>query len=210
MNAVNTSQKNIQLDIGSQIVEAAHNRFRHYGYGKTTMAEIAADIGMSAANLYRYFKNKQDIIAECANRSMCERLDRLRVAIRKPELSAIERLKVYVLTDLLISQEMAENDEKISELVNNITLQRPDMVYKKIEAENVVIEEILSHGNATGEFAIDDIKKTASTIHMSLVVFNVPTFMSLYSLEEFREKAVSAIELIVSGLGKPEQVSSQT
>jgi hypothetical protein len=34
--------------------------------------------------------------------------------------------------------------------------------------------------------------------------------MSLYSLEEFREKAVSAIELIVSGLGKPEQVSSQT
>ncbi|RKZ47002.1 MAG: hypothetical protein DRQ58_07580 [Gammaproteobacteria bacterium] len=147
MNAVNTSQKNIELDISSQIVEAAHNRFRHYGYGKTTMAEIAADIGMSAANLYRYFKNKQDIIAECANRSMCERLDRLRVAIRKPELSAIERLKAYVLTDLVISQEMAENDEKINELVNNITLQRPDMVYSKIEAENAVIEEILSYGN---------------------------------------------------------------
>jgi len=199
---MNTSQKNIELDIRSQIVEAAHTRFRHYGYGKTTMAEIAADIGMSAANLYRYFKNKQDIIAECANMSMCERLDRLRVAIRKPGLSAIEGLKAYVLTDLLISQEMAENDEKISELVNNITLQRPDMVYSKIEAENAVIEEILSHGNETGEFAIADTTKTANTIYMSLVVFNVPTFMSLYSLEEFREKAVSVIELIVSGLTK--------
>jgi len=207
---VNTSQKNIELDISSQIVGAAHNRFSHYGYGKTTMAEIAADIGMSAANLYRYFKNKQDIIAECANRSMCERLDRLRVAIRKPELSATERLKVYVLTDLLISQEMAENDEKISELVNNITLQRPDMVYSKIEAENAVIEEILFHGNETGEFAIDDISNTASTIHMSLVIFNVPTFMSLYSVEEFREKAIAVIELIVSGLTKHNQVSSQT
>ena len=205
MNAVNTSQKNIELDISSQIVEAAHNRFRQYGYGKTTMAEIAADIGMSAANLYRYFKNKQDIIAECANRSMCERLDRLRVAIRKPELSAIERLKAYVLTDLVISQEMAENDEKINELVNNITLQRPDMVYSKIEAENAVIEEILSYGNETGEFAIDDISNTANTIHMSLVIFNVPTFMSLYSLEEFGEKAVSVIELIVSGLAKHNQ-----
>jgi len=199
---VNTSQKNIELDISSQIVGAAHNRFSHYGYGKTTMAEIAADIGMSAANLYRYFKNKQDIIAECANRSMCERLDRLRVAIRKPELSATERLKAYVLTDLLISQEMAENDEKISELVNNITLQRPDMVYSKIEAENAVIEEILFHGNETGEFAIDDISNTASTIHMSLVIFNVPTFMSLYSVEEFREKAIAVIELIVTGLVK--------
>jgi len=202
MHLVNANQENIELDIRSQIAEAAHTRFGHYGYGKTTMAEIATDTGMSAANLYRYFKNKQDIIAECANRSMCERLDRLRVAIRKPELSAIEQLKAYVLADLTISQQMAENDEKISELVNNITLERPDMVYRKIEAENAVIEEILSHGNESGEFAIDDVASTASTIHMSLVIFNVPTFMSLYSHEEFREKAISVIELIATGLVK--------
>ena len=207
---MNSRQEDIELDIGSQIVEAAHNRFRHYGYGKTTMAEIAADTGMSAANLYRYFKSKQDIIAECANRCMCERVDRLRAAIRMPGLTAIEQLQTYVLTDLNMSHEMAEDDEKISELVNNITLQRPDMVYKKIEAENSLIAEILAHGNETGEFAIDDIVNTASTIHMSLVVFNVPIFMSLYSLEEFKEKASSIIELIVTGLRKPDQASSPT
>ncbi len=207
---MNSRQEDIQLDVSSQIVEAAHNRFRHYGYGKTTMAEIAADTGMSAANLYRYFKSKQDIIAECANRCMCERVDRLRAAIRKPGLSAIEQLQTYVLTDLNMSHEMAEDDEKISELVNNITLQRPDMVYKKIEAENGLIAEILSHGNETGEFAIDDITNSASTIHMSLVVFNVPIFMSLFSLEEFKEKANSIINLIVTGLAKPDQASSPT
>jgi AcrR family transcriptional regulator len=209
MDVVNISQKNIELDISSQIVEAAHARFRHYGYGKTTMAEIAADTGMSAANLYRYFKSKQDIIAECANRSMCERVVRLRAAVRKPESSAIEQLKDYVLTDLTISQEMAENDEKISELVNTITRERADLVYRKIEAETTLLAEILSHGNETGEFAIDDINKTASTIFMSLVVFNVPTFMSLYSLEEFKEKAVSVIELIVTGLVIHKQFSLQ-
>ena len=207
---MNSRQEDIELDIGSQIVEAAHNRFRHYGYGKTTMAEIAADTGMSAANLYRYFNSKQDIIAECANRCMCERVDRLRAAIRMPGLTAIEQLQTYVLTDLNMSHEMAEDDEKISELVNNITLQRPDMVYKKIEAENSLIAEILAHGNETGEFAIDDIVNTASTIHMSLVVFNVPIFMSLYSLEEFKEKASSIIKLIVTGLRKPDQASSPT
>ncbi len=205
---MNSRQEDIELDVSSQIVEAAHNRFRHYGYGKTTMAEIAADTGMSAANLYRYFKSKQDIIAECANRCMCERVDRLRAAIRMPGLTAIEQLQTYVLTDLNMSHEMAEDDEKISELVNNITLQRPDMVYKKIEAENSLIAEILSHGNETGEFAIDDITNTANTIHMSLVVFNVPIFMSLFSLDEFKEKANSIIELIVTGLSKPDQASS--
>ncbi len=195
-------QDNLALDVRSQIVEAANSRFRHYGYGKTTMAEIAADSGMSAANLYRYFKNKQEIIAECANRCMCERVDRLRTAIRHPELSAIERLKTYVLSDLQFSYEMAENDKKINELVNTITLERPDLVYRKIEAEHALIAEILSHGNETGEFDINDIIATARTIHTSLVVFNVPIFMRLYSLEQFKEKAGSMVELLVNGLAK--------
>jgi AcrR family transcriptional regulator len=199
---MNTSQDNLELDIRSQIVDAAHARFRHYGYGKTTMAEIAADSSMSAANLYRYFKNKQDIIAECANRCMCERIDRLRVAIRTPGMSATEQLKTYVLTDLKISHEMAKDDEKISELVNTITLERSDLVYKKIEAENSLIAEILSHGNETGEFYINDVTATANTIHMSLVIFNVPIFMNLYSHEQFEEKAISLVELVVNGLTK--------
>ena len=202
-------QENKELDIHSQIVDAANTRFRHYGYGKTTMVEIAADTGMSAANLYRYFNSKQDIIAECANRCMCERVDRLRVAIRKSGMSAIEQLEAYVLTDLNMSHEMAEGDERISELVNNITLERPDMVYKKVEAENALIAEILLHGNETGEFNVDDITKTADAIHMSLIIFNVPSFMSLYSLEEFKEKAKSIIELIVTGLEKSNQASSR-
>ena len=202
-------QENIELDIHSQIVDAANTRFRHYGYGKTTMVEIAADTGMSAANLYRYFNSKQDIIAECANRCVCERVDRLRVAIRKSGMSAIEQLETYVLTDLNMSHEMAEGDERISELVNNITLERPDMVYKKVEAENALIAEILLHGNETGEFNVDDITKTADAIHMSLIIFNVPSFMSLYSLEEFKEKAKSVIELIITGLEKSNQASSR-
>ena len=45
---------------------------------------------------------------------------------------------------------------------------------------------------------------------MSLVVFNVPIFMGLYSLEEFKEKAMSIIELVVTGLAKPDQASSLT
>ena len=125
-------------------------------------------------------------------------------------MGAIEQLQIYVLTDLNMSREMAEGDEKISELVNNITLQRPDMVHRKIEAENALIAEILSYGNETGEFAIDDITNTASTIHLSLVVFTVPIFMSLYSLEEFKDKANSIIELIVTGLANPNQASSRT
>lgn len=50
--------KNTSLQLGEVnpadiILKAAVNRFREYGYNKTTMAEIAKDIGMSTANIYR-------------------------------------------------------------------------------------------------------------------------------------------------------------
>ena len=61
--AVATSEK---LDPATIIIDAAIRRFSEYGYNKTTMAEIAEDAAMSAANLYRYFKNKQDIAAVCS------------------------------------------------------------------------------------------------------------------------------------------------
>jgi AcrR family transcriptional regulator len=41
-----------------EIVAAARSRFQHYGYAKTSMQEIAADCGTSAANLYRYYDGK--------------------------------------------------------------------------------------------------------------------------------------------------------
>ena len=50
-------------DIRGLIVEAARVRFERYGFNKSTMAEIAGDCGMSAANLYRYFESKSEIAA---------------------------------------------------------------------------------------------------------------------------------------------------
>ena len=42
-------------EIAEQIIAAAEKRFFYYGFGKTTMAEIASDCDMSPANIYRFF-----------------------------------------------------------------------------------------------------------------------------------------------------------
>ncbi len=43
-------------EVRERIVEAANARFSHYGFNKTTLAEIAGDCSMSTTNLYRYFE----------------------------------------------------------------------------------------------------------------------------------------------------------
>ena len=44
-----------------QIIRAADEHFRHYGYAKTTVADLAKAIGVSAAYVYRFFESKQAI-----------------------------------------------------------------------------------------------------------------------------------------------------
>ena len=60
---MNNSVQSIDNDDPAEIIlAAAVNRFSNYGYNKTTMAEIAEDAGMSAANIYRYYKIKKKLL----------------------------------------------------------------------------------------------------------------------------------------------------
>ena len=53
---------NYHQDIKKEkILEAAYQRFLHYGYSKTTMNEISGDISISKALLYYYFPDKSQL-----------------------------------------------------------------------------------------------------------------------------------------------------
>ena len=75
----------------TRILEAAEKRFKHYGYAKTSMAEIAADLGMSPGNLYRYFPSKIDMALAIADEHHEAQFQEL-AAIAATDQPALERL----------------------------------------------------------------------------------------------------------------------
>src|SRR4029079_4276095 len=48
-------------DVRDQIVAAAEKHFSRYGYGKTTVSDLAQAIGFSKAYIYKFFDSKQAI-----------------------------------------------------------------------------------------------------------------------------------------------------
>lgn len=54
--AVSSEQKQLRI---SQILDAAANRFSHQDYIDIRLVDIASDIGITKAALYRYFRNKE-------------------------------------------------------------------------------------------------------------------------------------------------------
>ena len=49
-------------DTRARIMETADALFRRIGFAKTAVADIAAELGMSPANVYRFFPSKNAIV----------------------------------------------------------------------------------------------------------------------------------------------------
>ncbi len=62
MSTVPSGQRGpAEHDRREQIIAAANEHFRHYGYNKTTVADLAKAIGLSTAYIYKFFESKRAI-----------------------------------------------------------------------------------------------------------------------------------------------------
>jgi len=189
-------------EISTRILDAAEARFRTYGFGKTTMAEIASDIDMSTANLYRYYENKLAIGSAMAGRCFCARADILTEIVERSGLSESERLKIFVLAMLEYEYGQFNNEPKLLELVDVIVKKRPDLVQDEVERNNQLMTKILKQGCESGVFAIENTEETASYVLAAVVKFSSPFFLNMYPIEELQRLAKGVTELILNGLIK--------
>ena len=189
-------------DIKSRIIEEAQKHFRQYGFNKTTMAEIAKDCHMSAANLYRYFENKEEIGVEIANGCLFNGETCLRDIVRQTGMTAAQKLEALVLRNIQYSFEFFADQPRLSELVEFIMQERKDIVTRHKESLRSLLAEILAEGNRNGEFNVPDILETAQIIQFATMGFNAPPMVMLgfYSLEEIERQAKGVIKLLVQGL----------
>ena len=63
-----TLKQSRQTDRRSQILDAAESCFVRAGFHRTTMQDVANEVGMAPGNLYRYFPSKDAMIAGLAER----------------------------------------------------------------------------------------------------------------------------------------------
>ena len=63
--------------VKNQITRAAEHQFAKAGYKKATMGAIAAEAGVAAGTIYKYFKDKKALFREIVSREFVEEMARL-------------------------------------------------------------------------------------------------------------------------------------
>src|SRR6187549_4135314 len=81
------------------ILKAAAQLFRERGFADTGMRDIAAAANLSAANLYHYFKGKDEILYYCQDRAVDRMLEAIGRA-RRERGPATTRLRGVLLSHI--------------------------------------------------------------------------------------------------------------
>lgn len=191
---------NTSPETRDRIITAAGELFLQYGYHKTTMADIARACGMSAANIYRFFESKKEIIAELANGYFDQTIEALRQSVQQPRLSAADKLRIFVMQLLQTSYDLYANQPRINECVEFIASQRFDLVARYKEAKQALIAEILAEGNARGEFAIANIITVAEEILHATIFIGHPFCLQHCDHDQLKRLASGVTDLLISGL----------
>jgi AcrR family transcriptional regulator len=160
-------------DTRARIMETAEALFRRLGYAKTAVADIAAELGMSPANVYRFFPSKNAIVEAICQRCLSE-VEEKAWAVARAKGTAGPRVERLILEILAYHKDNLLTEKGVSDMVLAAIEMSWDAIRAHKQVMNTVLEVILRDGIASGEFEPVEPRETAELIFRSLVAFTHP------------------------------------
>jgi len=177
-------------DTRARIIETAEALFRRLGFAKTAVADIAAELDMSPANVYRFFPSKNAIVEAICRRFLAE-IDSKAWAIARAKGPASERLERLILEILAYHKENVLTEHRVNDLVLAAIELSWDAIRAHKDVMRTIVEVILRDGIEAGEFERVDARETAELILRSMLCFTHPMIVG-QCLEEGQDLETEA------------------
>lgn len=197
-------------EVRARILEVAEEHFRRVGYHKTSVADIACELGMSPANVYRFFPSRDAINESICGRVLNEVAD-IAFAIARANAPAAEKLD-QLLTAVHHHNKMTLVREKhIHDLIVAATQGNWAIIKAHVQRLVTIFEAIIREGIEAGEFEIDDAAEAARAVKSAFIPFFHPILIEhcVQHGEDSETGLRSQIRFIFRALGKSESAWAQ-
>ncbi|MFA7073651.1 MAG: TetR/AcrR family transcriptional regulator [Endomicrobiaceae bacterium] len=186
----------------NEIIDAAQKLFQKYGIDKTTMDDIARDIGKGKSSLYYYYASKEDVFYAVVSKERDEVLSSVKSAIKDAELPS-EKLKMFFITHF---KELRHKMNLYSVILQGNVKKHMDLFYRIQKESNIsdvkLVKEILLCGIKTGEFK--NIKeKDCEIISLSIIMMIQGLDSNIVFGKDFSGETVKfsgAVDIFIKGL----------
>jgi AcrR family transcriptional regulator len=171
----------------ARLVDIARAHVRKFGHARTTVVGVAADAGMTHANVYRYFPSKTALLDEVVASGLRPLEARLREAAdgADPAHDKLERMLIAVHRDY--RAKLDEDPALFDLLIEALAKNRPSARRHRARVQSE-IQRVLEEGVAAGAFAMTDRRRA-----MSLIFDAAHRFIHPVALRLDRDAAAGAI-----------------
>lgn len=189
-----TTQEDRAAATRRRILEVAEALFRSIGYQKTAVADIARELGMSPANVYRFFPSKSAI-----NEAIAERL----LAAIGGELDAIadspgpaaDRLRAMLRLLHARHLELFFREKRMHDMVSAAMSEHWGVIAAFIARIEAAFARVLADGVARGEFAPVDPAVAARRLKQATFPWTHPMLIADCLEKGIADEAQLAVEL---------------
>ena len=185
--------------IRDQIIEAADDHFSRYGFGKTTVADLAKAIGFSKAYIYKFFESKQAIGEAICSKCLGTVTSAVYEALAESK-SATEKLRRLLRTITEKTTEIAFEDQKLYEIAAYSCAEMWPSATAYLEEVSVILAGIIQEGRASGEFERKTpLDEAVRAIMQAYQPFMNPVMLQ-YNLEAVPDGANEVTSLVLRSL----------
>lgn len=188
-------------DVRDQIVLAATQHFRLYGYEKTTVSDLAKAIGFSKAYIYKFFESKQ-AIGEliCAN-CLREIETDVRTAVDAVD-GPPEKLRRMFKTIVESSLRLFFEDRKLYDIAASAATGRWEAVRAFESRIQALLQDVLRQGRETEEFERKTpLDETAAAIYLVMRPYLNPLLLQ-YSFDYTEDAPAQLSSLVLRSLSR--------
>lgn len=182
-------------DIDRAIIDVAAGMFARYGYGQTSLAHVAAEVGYSKAGLIKRFGSKEALFSAIVDAGVRIADEVVDAAVELPEGQDRQRLM------LTMSMQVALDHVGLMELTLNSF--EPDSDLPAIEVFQIQAIRMI----AAGGFAVEtpaDAMRTALALQMLVNAVRSQSLSTPFDLSMEREVLVAyAVDLALHTLNAP-------
>jgi AcrR family transcriptional regulator len=169
--------ENTETATRERILEVAERLFRQIGYQKTTVADIAKELRMSPANVYRFFDSKKSIHEGVARGLMGEvEIEAQRIA--DSQGPAAIRLRELMKTVHRMNSERYVGDSKLHEMVAIAMEEDWEVCNAHIMLITQTMGSVIAQGMASGEFEVADLEQAALCCCTGMIRFFHPQMIA--------------------------------
>jgi AcrR family transcriptional regulator len=159
-----------------RILEVAETRFRRVGHQKTSVDDIASELGMSRANIYRFFSSRIEI-NECVCERVLNEVAEIASAIARMNAPAIEKVEQLLTAIHRHNKRTLVNAKPTHDLIAAAVHGNWRIMRSHIEQIVALLEAIIREGSESGEFDVQDATNAAWAIRIACTSYLHPTLI---------------------------------